>query len=865
MKKTDKKTTVLRIFKKSDGEKAYLLERDGFYELREGKEDSLWKNLDVILEEGDPLFLRKRKVTLSVELFKKAAPLGPVPEAKEFYFTSCDSRKVPSSYSMDEAIRETEGKEKRLLKILEKKDGRKAYLLERDGFYEFQEGKVREFWKNANVTSEDEGFKLSFVGVVSRDGDSPTPEAIHVWREDFYKTCIIIEVSSSFTMEEAIRKFGGEDEKSFTKTLTEDEGKAYEEAMKDFRIPEGAFDDLHKWVTGEWGSYEKVTGSLTEEGKDIPIGTVYGTYAGEFEPFTTKILAKSLSKDELASLSTATAAELSASTCATSRLKVGGVEVAEPIYAESFLPHLVKTKDEGVRRDIEADTIVIDRGVAVSQGLIREEDGKKKHADVIMGLKVKYAKEGILPMDSAFVIFKEKGAKDEKKTEVAEKSDKDAIMDDCRALGTINREDLKDMSIDELFTLEENLTHALMTIAHTRKERYDAREGASEELSVKLSKAFAEASFAEAKAEAKAEAAELEKEEKKAKEDKKAAADVIVDEALEKGGITFYYSQVRHPVGTDVEKEKYIKGLSGELEEMRIFVPFKDIDKLDIYVKKKKVTEVRIEFSDFRPDKDFPIFAPEGRKTRSFKSATGLDRDDEDKRIFEVEVCDKVLVDALVDLQFNHTEVFPWGKGAESPETDEKKISEPTPYDLLGSVKIDPALWREGLSSTTKFLEATKKTKEFRESERSLAIRRGSIYIPMDKVSGDIPEELICHSSDDHAGEIEIKFSDVSNVEQILRECLSDDEKGNTLQQEEWLIYVKVYHEDDLDECILRVASGDVDEMVNLICTQRGLICKIIILHDNSSAREELKVVKTFSPSTGKITMDIEIEDLLPW
>ena len=32
MKKTDKKTTVLRIFEKSDGEKAYVLEKDGFYE-----------------------------------------------------------------------------------------------------------------------------------------------------------------------------------------------------------------------------------------------------------------------------------------------------------------------------------------------------------------------------------------------------------------------------------------------------------------------------------------------------------------------------------------------------------------------------------------------------------------------------------------------------------------------------------------------------------------------------------------------------------------------------------------------------------------------------------------------------------------
>lgn len=557
MKKTDKKTTVLRIFEKSDGGKAYVLQKDGFYELREKEGGSFWKNLD-ITEEKDPFVSMRKKLSLSVELFKKKAPLGPVSETKEIYFVDCYIKEIPSSFTMDEAIRE----------------------------------------------------------------------------------------------------FGGEDEKSFIRTLTEDE-EAYEKATKDFKIPKGAFDSLYKTP----------------------------------------------SKDESDSISTATAAEIF-SACARGGLKVGGVEAAEPIYAESFLPHLVRAKDEGVRRDIEADTILIDRGLAVSQGLIHEEDGKRKHADVIMGLKVKYAKEGILPMDSAFIIFKKKDEKDEKKVKVAEKSDKDTIKDDCGALGMLTKEDLKDMSIDELFFLEENLTHALMTIARTRKERYGAHEEVCDELAAKLSEAFTEASFAEAEAE------------------------------------------------------------------------------------------------------------------------------------------------------------------AEGFKTDKKKVDEPTPYDLLGSVKIDPVLWKKSLSSdTTESTEVTKKAKEFGESKKSLAIKRGSVYIPMDRVSGDVPEELICRRPD-HTGEIEIKFTDVSKIKKVFRERVSSDKKESTTSQpEEWLIYIKVYHEDDLDECILKVAMGvdEVDEMINLICRQRGLTCDVITLHENEGIREELEIVKMFSPATGKITMDIEIVDLLPW
>ena len=73
-------------------------------------------------------------------------------------------------------------------------------------------------------------------------------------------------------------------------------------------------------------------------------------------------------------------------------------------YAAGFLPHLVRAKEEGVRKGIEMDTVVIDRGVAVSIGL----DPEKSHVDMILGLRVRYAKENSLPMDSAFVLLKEK-------------------------------------------------------------------------------------------------------------------------------------------------------------------------------------------------------------------------------------------------------------------------------------------------------------------------------------------------------------------------------------------------------------------------------------------------------------------------
>lgn len=593
------------------------------------------------------------------------------------------------------------------LRIFKKSDGEKAYLLEREDFYELREGEEESFWKNASIVSEAgmKNSKLSLLGKLSREGVSLAPEATRVWNEIPYMSQYVEEVPLSLTMDEAIREAGHE---KALKDLKIPKGLKVPE-----RIPESAFKDLYKWMTAGSESYEKGTGSLVDsEEWGVPTGTTTTAVSPSGETLGGDILGTAgdplLKKDWISYPSaTVTATRLSESSVA-----------IEPTYADSFLPHLVRAKDEGVRRDIESDTIIIDRGVAVSQGLIREEDGKKKHADVIMGLKVRYAKEGILPMDSAFVIFKDKKA-DEKKAEAAakaEKSDKDAIKDDCRALGTINKEDLKDMSIDELFTLEENLTNALMIIAHTRKERYDACDSASDEFAVKLGAAFAEASLAEAAAAAEA---KHEKEEKKTKKSKK---------------------------------------------------------------------------------------------------------------------------------------------------EDKEKISEPAPYDLLGSVKIDPALWKEALSSGVEdTTDAIKKSvgddSKEKESERSRAIKRGSVFIPRSKIinEADVPKELIAASD-----RIELKFKDVAGIDEIFR---YDESKGEVIWGEEWLVKVRVYHEDDLDECILRIAMGDVNvhKAIKLICEQRGLVTAKTTLHTNSSVQEMLRITKVFSPATGKIMMGVEVEDTLPW
>ena len=75
-------------------------------------------------------------------------------------------------------------------------------------------------------------------------------------------------------------------------------------------------------------------------------------------------------------------------------------------YSDSLYAHLERAKGECLRSKIEADTVIIDRGVAVSEGA--------GHAKMVLGLKVKYAKKGSLPMGASFVMLKAEGNKESK-------------------------------------------------------------------------------------------------------------------------------------------------------------------------------------------------------------------------------------------------------------------------------------------------------------------------------------------------------------------------------------------------------------------------------------------------------------------
>ena len=75
-------------------------------------------------------------------------------------------------------------------------------------------------------------------------------------------------------------------------------------------------------------------------------------------------------------------------------------------YSDSLYAHLECAKGECLRSKIEADTVIIDRGVAVSEGA--------GHAKMVLGLKVKYAKKGSLPMGASFVMLKAEGDKGSK-------------------------------------------------------------------------------------------------------------------------------------------------------------------------------------------------------------------------------------------------------------------------------------------------------------------------------------------------------------------------------------------------------------------------------------------------------------------
>ena len=77
-------------------------------------------------------------------------------------------------------------------------------------------------------------------------------------------------------------------------------------------------------------------------------------------------------------------------------------------YSDSLYAHLERAKGECLRSKIEADTVIIDRGIAVSEGA--------GHAKMVLGLKVKYAKKGSLPMGASFVMLKAEEDKEDKRS-----------------------------------------------------------------------------------------------------------------------------------------------------------------------------------------------------------------------------------------------------------------------------------------------------------------------------------------------------------------------------------------------------------------------------------------------------------------
>ena len=77
-------------------------------------------------------------------------------------------------------------------------------------------------------------------------------------------------------------------------------------------------------------------------------------------------------------------------------------------YSDSLYAHLERAKGECLRSKIEADTVIIDRGIAVSEGA--------SHTKMVLGLKVKYAKKGSLPMGASFVMLKAEESKEDKES-----------------------------------------------------------------------------------------------------------------------------------------------------------------------------------------------------------------------------------------------------------------------------------------------------------------------------------------------------------------------------------------------------------------------------------------------------------------
>ena len=129
---------------------------------------------------------------------------------------------------------------------------------------------------------------------------------------------------------------------------------------------------------------------------------------------------------------------------------------------EHIIPHIMRATEEGLRRDIEMDTVIIDEAVAVSQGV--------RHADLICGLRVKYAREGALPLGSAFVVLKEKKkaeAKEDRDEDIEAKEDKSIKVSVKTALGRIwlAIDKIIEVQIDEMAGKDDSPTMMIRMIS----------------------------------------------------------------------------------------------------------------------------------------------------------------------------------------------------------------------------------------------------------------------------------------------------------------------------------------------------------------------------------------------------------------
>ena len=191
------------------------------------------------------------------------------------------------------------------------------------------------------------------------------------------------------------------------KKKVDKDGDKVEAVWKDMWAPAASITDASKWTSVYSSEYPPASVDLGT----FDISKLDGEHVATIEPMTMGL--KDLSWDFGTSTAVGSVEKDSEEGKALDELRdikkiLEGMTKSVPESdSSSFRAHVVKAKKEGKRRGIEADTIIIDKEVAVSQGI--------DHVGMVLGLRVKYAKEGSLPMDSSFVLLKDETAKEKER------------------------------------------------------------------------------------------------------------------------------------------------------------------------------------------------------------------------------------------------------------------------------------------------------------------------------------------------------------------------------------------------------------------------------------------------------------------